>query len=322
MPSSYTASARFVLQATGEGNGVWGMILNAGAFALIDFNVNGVTTSATATKTLTTVNGAADEARAAVLNYTGATTGTWTIPSVSKTYDVRAATNDLILTNGSNSITVKGGTTARVATDGTSIWFIRSTDFGNQRLTGVAAPVNPTDVATKAYVASQTFSPSLPAFPDLPGNAGKALTVNSAEDNVGWQPLLPPQSGKVGQFLRSLGTDPDGDTYSGEWAYPINPADTITANYTAVNGDRLKIDTSAGAFNISLPASPIDGDRIVLMDGNSGPLANGWATNTPTLLRNGSTIFGQADDYLLDVRGASVAVVYRSTTWEIELGNA
>lgn len=322
MASSYTVSARFTLQATGENTNTWGVILNNGAFALIDFAIAGVTTSSTATKTLTTVNGATDEARAAVLNYTGVTTGTWTIPSVSKTYHVRAATNDLILTNGSNSVTIVGGTTATVATDGTSIWFIRATDFGNQRLTRVAAPVDPTDVANKAWVASQTFSPTLPAFPDLPGNAGKVLTVNGDEDNVRWGEYLPDQTGKAGQFLRSLGADPDGDDPSGEWAYPINPAVTKTANYTAVNGDRLKLDTSGGAFNLSLPATPADGDRIVLMDAKNSPITGGWGTNSPTVLRNGSTIYGANDDYLLNVRGASVAFVYRSTTWEIELGNA
>lgn len=322
MPSSYTASARFVLQATGEGTNVWGTILNNGAFSLIDFAIAGVTTSSTATKTLTTVNGAADEARAAVLNYTGVTTGTWTIPSVSKTYHVRAATNDLILTNGSNSVTVVGVTTATVATDGTSVWIVGRSDFGGLKLTSVGTPTSNTDAATKLYVDNAAFASTLPSFPALPGNAGRVLTPNSAETNVGWILIHPDQTGKAGQFFKSLGANPTGDGPAGEWAYPINPAVTKTANYTAVNGDRLKLDTSAGAFNLTLPATPSANDRIVLMDAKNSPITGGWGTNSPTVLRNGSTIYGANDDYLLNVRGASVAFVYRGGTWEIELGNA
>lgn len=69
MPSSYTLRARFVLQATGEGTNVWGLVLNQGVFDLIDFAINGVVTiSASGATTLTTANGAADQARGAVLN--------------------------------------------------------------------------------------------------------------------------------------------------------------------------------------------------------------------------------------------------------------
>jgi len=273
----------------------------------------------------TTVNYVANEFRAFIHDVTG-TGGAITMPARPFVKLFRnGCSGSITVSCGGASATILAGRSALVWCTGNpeNICFkFWDNDAGGARLTNLGAPVADADASTKKYVDDTAFSGTLPAFPGLTGNAGRALTVNSAENNVGWIPTLPPQAGKMGQFFRSLGADPSGDTYSGEWAYPINPAVTKTANYTAVNGDRLKVNTAGGAFNISLPATPVSGDRIVLMDGNNGPLANGWATNTPTLLRNGSTIFGQNDDYLLNVRGASVAVVYRGGTWEIEVGNA
>ena len=83
-----------------------------------------------------------------------------------------------------------------------------------------------------------------------------------------------------------------------------------TANYTAVNGDRIIADTSGGSFVITLPATPSLGDVIVIADGNS------WATNTLNVARNGATIEGYSEDLQLDVPGIRVDLVYDGTTWE------
>ena len=42
-----------------------------------------------------------------------------------------------------------------------------------------------------------------------------------------------------------------------------------TANYTAQVGDRLFLDSSGGAFTVTLPASPSQGDFVQLADGAS-----------------------------------------------------
>lgn len=190
MPSSYTASARFTLQATGENGNTWGAILNSGAFELIDFAINGtVTISASGATILTTANGTTDQARAAILNYTGTTTGTLTIPSVSNVYRVRAATADCIVTNGSNSVTVKAGDIATVITNGTGVWLVRSYDFGSNRLKAVADPTSPQDAATKAYVDAQAFSAAAGNLPAQPGNAGKFITTDGSTASWGAVPI-------------------------------------------------------------------------------------------------------------------------------------
>lgn len=83
-----------------------------------------------------------------------------------------------------------------------------------------------------------------------------------------------------------------------------------TANYTAVNGDRIIADTSGGSFVITLPATPSLGDVIVIADGNN------WQTNTLNVARNGATIEGFSEDLQLDIPGIRVDLVYDGTTWE------
>ncbi len=83
-----------------------------------------------------------------------------------------------------------------------------------------------------------------------------------------------------------------------------------TANYTAVNGDRIIADTSNGSFVITLPSTPTLGHVIVIADGNN------WAANTLNVARNGATIEGFSEDLQLDIAGIRVDLVYDGTTWE------
>ena len=177
MPSSYTPRNRFTLQATGEGLNVWGNILNEGVFGLIDYAADGVAViSASGPTTLTTANGAADQARARVLNVTATGPSTITIPSSEKLYVVRAANAPVTITNGSNSLTLNAGSVAWIVTDGTFILPVRVTDLGGSRLTNVGTPTANSDACTKLYADTLAFnSVNLPA---QAGNAGKFVTTN------------------------------------------------------------------------------------------------------------------------------------------------
>jgi hypothetical protein len=142
MPSSYTVSARFTLQATGENNNTWGVILNTGVFALVDTNINGLLTKALTTDyTLTTANGATDEARNSALSFTGSGAFTVTIPSVPKPYDVsNACTGILTLTTGSGrTVSVRTNETVRIRCDGTNVDRVQPFYFGNVRIQGVGS---------------------------------------------------------------------------------------------------------------------------------------------------------------------------------------
>lgn len=188
MPSSYTPRNRLTLQATGEGLNVWGNILNDGAFGLIDFASDGIVTiSASGPTILSTENGAADQARARVLNVTATSPATLTIPSSEKLYVVRAAVAAVTITNGSNSLTLNGGSVSWIVTDGTSIWAVRVTDLGGSRLTNVGAPTANSDACTKFYADSLAFDAAGGNLPGQTGNAGNYLSTNGS--SASWEPV-------------------------------------------------------------------------------------------------------------------------------------
>ena len=164
MPSSYTTSLRLELMATGELVNVWGDRNNSNVVTRIDTAIAGIVTIAlTGDYTLTTANGGADQARYAMLKFTGgAGPYTVTVPSVSKTYRVwNASSATLTFTTGA-------GTTVQIATtdivdifcDGTNV---KTPGYGGSSL--------------KDYIASVVVGGGA-TLPSLVGNAGKWLTNN------------------------------------------------------------------------------------------------------------------------------------------------
>ncbi len=201
MPSSYTPRNRLNLQATGENINLWGQILNAGGLELIDEAMDGVATiSASGPTTLTTVNGADDQARYRVLNVTATGQAQITIPSVEKFYIVRAASADATITNGTASLIVKAGDCMGVVTDGVAIWPVRSTDFAGQRLKNIGTPQQSTDAVTKLYADGLAFAAALPA---QTGNEGRYVTTDGA--TAFW---AEPPSPTATQIKTALGYDP------------------------------------------------------------------------------------------------------------------
>lgn len=183
MPSSYTASARFTLQATGEGLNSWGAILNSGVFQLIDTNINGCLSFAlSGTKTLTTQLGAPDEARNATLKITSGSGGTITIPGVPKKYTlINRSGGSVDLTTGSGlTATCQQGEQAEFICDGVNVTKTFATDFGGSRVTSVGSPSASTDAANKAYVDAAAFNANSGVIPGQTGNAGKFLQTNGA----------------------------------------------------------------------------------------------------------------------------------------------
>jgi hypothetical protein len=84
-----------------------------------------------------------------------------------------------------------------------------------------------------------------------------------------------------------------------------------TANYTAIDKDGIIADTSAGAFTVTLPASPTTGAQVVIVDGAD------WGTNPLIVARNGSTIENLSENLNLNIRGVSVQFIYDGITWEL-----
>ena len=233
MPSTYTTRVRYTLQATGENINTWGVILNSGVFQLVDDNVNGALSfTLSGPKTLTTVNGATDEARMAILNITGGSGGTITIPPVSKRYDVRNnSSGQAIITAGAATATLEAGEVASVVCDGTDVHRVRPVDYGGLRIKSVADPVNLQDVATKNYVDTTAFNgANLPG--QGPGTVNAYLKSNGTVANWAFVTV----SEVTGAAPTASPTFTGGITYSG----------STKANVTAVGA--LDLDLSTADF--------------------------------------------------------------------------
>jgi hypothetical protein len=225
MPSSYTTSARFTLQATGENNNTWGVILNNGVFQLVDDNVNGrLAFTLSGTKVLTSNLGATDEARMATLDVTGGTGGAVVIPSVAKLYVIRNGSTGVVTvgTSGGTAASFQPSEVGQCYCDGAITYRVRSTDFGGAQLTGVGAPTTPNGVVNKAYADNLAFS-----------------AIN-----------LPGQGGQAGNYLKSDGTAASWVKVSGA---DLVPASVQTA--TLADGAVTTPKIAAGAVTTPLIAN-------------------------------------------------------------------
>lgn len=185
MPSSYTEHG-LTKQNPGENENAWGDILNENVFELIDDGIFGrAAFTLSGSKTLTNTNGVVSEARNAILEVTGGTGGTITIPTLSKLYVVINGASDTVeLTAGGASAVVQPGQAAQVVCNGTDVHLVQPRDFGSQKITGVANPTDPQDVATRAYVDAQVFEAAAGNLPGQLGSAGKFLTTDG--DTAFW----------------------------------------------------------------------------------------------------------------------------------------
>jgi len=179
MPSSWSPSLRFELQFTGENINLWGDKLNA-VLGHADYAVAGWLTKAlTADGALATANAGDDEARAAMVKFTGAGPFTVTLPSVSKSYLVwNACSSAVTLTTGAGAVVaVDAGDIVQVACDGINV---KTPGYGGYPL--------------KDFIAASVLS-ATGSLPAATGNGGKYLYC----DGTVWLPRRI-QSADIGAF--------------------------------------------------------------------------------------------------------------------------
>jgi len=82
------------------------------------------------------------------------------------------------------------------------------------------------------------------------------------------------------------------------------------ATHTASANQGLWLDTSSNAINLTLPASPSDGDQLIFAD-----IKRQWGNNAVTLTLNGSKYQGQTSPApVYNTEGESVHIVYSGAT--------
>jgi len=155
------------LPTTGDLSGTWGSVVNVSITDLIDSSIAGTTTlSADADVTLTTTNGAANQAREAIILWTasnGATTRNITAPAQSKTYIVINAGTGSVVIRGSGpttGVTIPSGARAMVAWNGSDFVKIVSNPVSlTTDVTGLLPVANGgTGTATPSIVAGSNVT--------------------------------------------------------------------------------------------------------------------------------------------------------------------
>ena len=154
MASTYTTNLGLTLPTTGELAGTWGSTVNTGVTELLDSSIAGTTTlSADADVTLSVTDGAANQARSAVILWTasnGATPRNITVPSHTKAYIVINAGTGSIVVKGAatTGVTIATGVKALIAWNGSDFVRISSSAVALADITGLG-----TGVATALAVA-------------------------------------------------------------------------------------------------------------------------------------------------------------------------
>jgi len=148
-------------------------------------------------------------------------------------------------------------------------------------------------------------------------NSGTITITDAANGNITITPdgsgnivldglTFPNADGSADQVLKTNGsgtlsfTDVSGGT---SWQA------VKTTGFTAVAGEGYFINTTSGAFTMTLPASPTIGDEVSFID-----YAGTFDTNNLTIGRNSENIQGSAADLTVSVERAANTLVYTDGT--------
>lgn len=215
MSDNFTTRNRARKIEAGTRPNTWGPTLNDEVFQLFDDALDGWL-NLSANTALTSANGSTDQARKRMIKATAAIT--ITIPSVEKWYWVWASSGDVVVTNGSNSVTVLSGNVAAVLTDGTAISLGVLYDFGATVPRTVTNPTLDDHLTRRAWVVAQIAAAVTGSIP----------------------------AGADGEFLRTTGSSVDWaeigiadvDGLTAELAAKENIADRATAAQFRSNADK------------------------------------------------------------------------------------
>lgn len=163
MTDTPSTRLRLRFQETGSNINTWGELLNA-VLQLIDDSVAGMASvTLTANYALTSTNYVEDEARKAILKFSGTGSYTVTLPSVQKAY--------IVWNNTSGVLTLTTGAGGTVTVDTTDIVIVFC-DASNVKTIGYGG------LSLKAYIAAAALT-ATGTLPATTGNEGKALIVRS-----------------------------------------------------------------------------------------------------------------------------------------------
>ena len=146
------------------------------------------------------------------------------------------------------------------------------------------------------------------SFITSPGIIVPPLTAGGVAYGTGSQAKVN-NAGTAGQVLQSAGAGVP------VWATAAAGGVTFTTKtttYTAVNGDALLCNTSAGAFTITLPASPVLNNQIYFQDSTGS-----FSTNALTINPGSNNIMGSSGSLIATLANAGFGLFYNGSEWRI-----
>lgn len=240
MASTYSTSLRIQLIGTGDQAGTWGTTTNTNLGTLLEQAITGVSSIALSgtTYSLTNLNGVSDQARNAVLVFTGSLSGNCTVtaPAVNKTYIVKNSTSggyNVIMSSGGTTVSVAPGITSLIYCDGTNFNSAITYDQSNVAITGgtingvTIGAVTPGTGSFTTLAASGTLT----ASGDLIVN-GNTTLGNATSDTI--------------TFSANTLTIPSSFTFNSTGA-AVLPKGTTAQQPTGVAG-MIRYNSSTGSF--------------------------------------------------------------------------
>ena len=211
-------------------------------------------------------------------------------------YEIPLATAGTVTETGTQTLTNKTLTAPKIGTsildtNGNELFLLTATGSAVNELTyaNAATGNKPTFTATGGDTnigvsiqpkGSGTVTIDALTFPAADGSADQILTTNG--------------SGVLSFVDNSGGTS---------WQA------IKTGNYTASAGEGVFANTTAGAFTVTLPASPSLGDEVTIVD-----YAGTFDTNNLTVGRNSQPIMGTAADLTVSIERAGLTLAYVDST--------
>ena len=317
------------LPTTGDLSGTWGTTVNDSITSLIDSAVAGATTLSTDTDaTLTTTDGAANQARNAIILWTasnGATTRTVTAPAKSKAYIVINSGTGSVIVKASgrpSGPTIASGYKALIAYDGTDFVKVASSVVNLASEVTGTLPIANGGTGTTSTTFVNLTSNVTGTLPVANGGTGVTTSTGSGNNVLSTSPTLSsptlttPVLGTPSSGILSACTV-DGTNLVGYQNIPIN---SQSADYTLVLTDAGK--------SIFHPASDAN-DRTFTIPSNSSvayPIGTAvsfinMSTNNLTIAITSDTMYltaaGTTGSRTLAQYGSASAIKMTSTTWMI-----
>lgn len=339
MAPAFTTRQRLLKQETYSNPETWGEELNAGMIDMIDeaFGIASIVVDADVT--LTTQNAISDQARRMALLLSGAGGFNVVAPALGKLYLVinNCAANVTLKTSVTAGVAIRAGTAAWAYFDGTNWQKVDPTldriaaptadvSLNGQKLINVAPATVNTDAATLGQL-----KPFADAAAESADEAAETLVLveglytlfgelflgahasDPATDNEG-NPLV------VGTLYFNTTVNElrvfNGFTWQGgvtdiaNLVVKLNTS-VITTTTAGQAGFAYYVDTSGGAFTLTLPASAGEGVRVGVSCGDS------VTSNALTIDPNGQTFDGATTSFEI---ATPCTIVFRKTSseWRLE----